>query len=249
MSANKRFNKFVLDNPILIIAILVVITLFFAGFIPRISFDASLENMVPEDDPVIKDLQDAVEDFGSQSFFMVAFRSDNIFRAETLEKIHKLGEEIKDVPGVEKVSTPLTVDIIKSDLMGIEIRPVTDKLPRTEGEIEEFRQQILNSSYVGQLITDDGKGAAIIVTPESFGELNSSRTAEISSQIDQLVSEYRGAEEIYIVGDAYSSYYAEQAMQKDIKTLLPLIILVLILILYWSFHSLRGVWLPLSTVL
>lgn len=244
-----RFNRFVLDNPVLIISMLTVITIFFAVFITQISFNADMEQMIPEDDPVIEDLREAVEDFGSQEFFMIAFRSDNIFKAETLKKMDELATRIEKLQGVERVTSPLTVDLIESSVLGIEIRPITDSLPQTREEIAEYRQKILSSSNVGRLVTEDGRAAAVIVTMEPFGDLTTEKIDKLTAEIDKIVQNYRGPEEIFIVGDAYNGFYAENAMYKDMQTLLPLIILILIAILYWSFHSTRGIFLPLSTVL
>ncbi len=244
-----KFNRFVLNNPVFIISVLTVITVFFAAFIPQISFDADMEKMIPKNDPVIKDMRQAVEDFGSQEFFMITIRSESIFNAKTLKKIDELVSRIKELPGIERVTSPLTVDLIENSMLGIEIKPVTDSPPQTSTQIAEYQHKILNSSNVGRLITEDGKAAAVIVTMEPFGDLTTRKINKLTGEIDEIVKSYRGPEEIYIVGDAYNGFYAENAMNKDMQTLLPLIIFILIAILFWSFHSARGIFLPLSTVL
>lgn len=244
-----RFNKFVLDNPKIIIGVLAIITIIFAAFIPQISFDADMEQMIPDDDPVIKDLEEAIEDFGSQDFLMIALRSDNIFNAGTLKKIDELTNKIEKLDGVKKVMSPLNVDLIESSVMGIEINPIVDKLPQTEEEIDKYRQRILNSSNVGKLVTADGKAAAIMVTMEPFGDLSTQKMKALTAKIDKIVNSYRDPEEIYIVGDTYVGHYAENAMGSDMRVLMPLVVLILVGILYWSFHSARGVLLPLATVI
>lgn len=238
----------VLDKPWLVIGILAVITVFFAAFIPGISLNAELEKMIPEDDPVIQDLKEAVEDFGSQDFFMIAFRSDSIFKAGTLEKIDELAEKIRNIDGIKSVITPLDFELIESSDTGITINPVTVDLPRTQTAIEEYKQRVLDSHQVGRLITDDGKAAAILVKMKPFGEFSTEKIRKLTAEVADIVKDYRQPEEIYIVGDTYVSYYARNAMASDMMLLLPLIILVLIGVLYWSFHSVRGVVLPLITV-
>src|SRR5690554_429525 len=98
-----------------------------------------MENMIPEDDPVIKDIQEATAEFGSQDVFLIAIRSDNIFTADTLKKIHDMTDEISRVRGVESVVNPMTVDLIESGFFGIEITPAAEELPQTDTEIERFR--------------------------------------------------------------------------------------------------------------
>lgn len=241
--------RFVLERPRLVIGILLAATVVFAAYIPGIRFDADIEHMMPEDDPAIKDIRDATAEFGSQDVFMVAIRGDNAFSAETLKKLIDMTDDIQKIDGVESVVSPLTVDLIESGLLGIEISPAADGLPQTEAEIQEFRERILSSSYVGQLVSKDGRAAAIMVKMEPIDDLASSKTSEITGKIDEVVQRYRGPEEVYIVGGAYTNYYTEQAMVSDIKLLLPLVIVVVVAVLYWSFRSARGVALPLLVVL
>jgi hydrophobe/amphiphile efflux-3 (HAE3) family protein len=241
--------RFVLDRPRLIIGLLLAATVVFASYIPGIRFDADIEHMMPEDDPAIIDIRDATAEFGSQDVFMVAIRGDNAFSAETLKKLSDMTDDILEIDGVESVVTPLTINLIESGFFGIEISPAADGLPQTQAEIQEFRERILSSSYVGQLVSEDGRAAAIMVKMESTDDLASSRTSEITGKIDEVVQRYRGPEEIYIVGGAYTNYYTEQAMVSDIKLLLPLVIVVVVAVLYWSFRSMRGVVLPLAVVL
>ena len=79
-----KISKLIINNPKKTILCLALISLFFCFFIPGISFKADMKDMVPMDDPVIKDLQEAVEVFGSQNFLMVAVQGDDIFKIDTL---------------------------------------------------------------------------------------------------------------------------------------------------------------------
>lgn len=179
-------TNFVLDRAKLVISVLLAATVVFALYIPNLKFDANMENMIPEDDPAIQDIKEATAEFGSQDVFLIAIRSDNIFTAETLKKIDDMTDEIRRVKGVESVISPMTVDLIESGFFGIEITPAVEKLPQTDAEIERFRERILNSSYAGQLITEDGRAAAIMVSFEQFGDLEDLRISEITGQIDEI---------------------------------------------------------------
>lgn len=238
-----------LDRPKVVIGLFLALTAVFALFIPGLKFDARIENMVPEDDPAIRDILEATEEFGSQDIFMIAIRSDNVFTAETLKKIDDMTKEISRVQGVAAATNFMNVNLIESGFFGIEITPAVDELPQTPAEIERFRERILNSSYAGQLVTEDGRAAAIMVSFEHFGDSQGVRLSEITGQIDKIAQKYRGPEEIYIVGNAYVSYYAENAMVNDMSILIPLVIVVVMIILYSSFRTGRGVALPLSVVL
>ncbi|NLU41474.1 MAG: RND family transporter [Firmicutes bacterium] len=241
-------SRLAFSHPKLVIAALLAITVVFALFLPKMEFDADLERMVPADDPAIKDIRDATAEFGYQDVFLVVLRGEDVFTANTLAKIYSLAEEIREIQGVEAVLDPITVDLIRSSELGIEIVPAAPGLPQTDDEIDEFRRSITDSQYLGKLISEDGRAAAIMVTMENAGELANARSSQIARDVEGLAQKYRGPEEILIVGNAYISYYAEQTIKEDMSFLIPLVIAVLLAILYWSFRTTVGVALPLLTV-
>ena len=225
-----KISKLIINNPKKTILCLVLISLFFGVFVPRISFNADMKEMVPMDDPVINDLQEAVEVFGSQNFLMVVLQSDNIFEIDTLKKIDRLSEEFSLLKGVEKVTTPLV-----------------EHVPQSEQEVEELKEKILGSQSGQSLVAKNGKAALILITlePDLFGNEEADKLTE---EVLNITQGREGPEKIYVVGEAYLSYYAKNSMMRDLSFLFPLICLVVMVVLYLSFRSKRGVILPLLTV-
>jgi predicted RND superfamily exporter protein len=241
-------SRLAFDHPKLVIGVLLAVTAVFTLFLPGIQFDADLEKMVPEDDPAIKDIRDATAEFGYQDVFLVVFRGEDVFTASTLAKIYSLAEEIRRIPGVGSVLDPMTVDLIRSSEFGIEIEPAAPALPRTDDAIDEFRKAITDSQYLGKLVSENGRAAAIMVTMENARGPAGAGSSRMARKVEELVQRYRGPEEILIVGNAYISHYAEQTIKEDMSFLIPLVIVVLMAILYWSFRGAVGVALPLLTV-
>jgi len=242
-----KISKLIINNPKKTILCLVLISLFFCFFIPGISFKADMKEMVPMDDPVIKDLEEAVEVFGSQNFLMVALQSDDIFKIDTLKKIDQLSEEFSLLKGVEKVTTPLNIALIESSGFLIEIAPVVEDVPQTEQEVEEFKKKILGSRAGKSLISENGKTALILITLEP--DFTASEKAnELVEEVLNITQGREGPERIYVVGEAYLANYAKNSMNRDLYSLFPLISLLVIIVLYLSFRSKRGVILPLLTV-
>lgn len=241
-----RISKLIINNPKKTILCLALISLFFGLFMPRVSFNASMKEMVPMDDPVIKDLEEAVEVFGSQNFLMIVLQSDSIFEVDTLKKIDRLSEEFSLLKGVEKVTTPLNIDLIEGSEFLIEIAPVVEQVPQTEQEVEEFKEKILGSRSGQSLIAKNGKAALILITLEP--DLLGNEEARLSEEVLKITEEKEGPERIYVVGEAYLSNYATNSMMRDLSILFPLICLVVLVVLYLSFRSKRGVILPLLTV-
>lgn len=240
----QRWIKLVLDRPWLVIGVVFVLTLVAGRFLPKIRFDASIDAMIPADDPVLVELGEIVEDFGAQDLFFIAVQADNVFQPETLEKIAQLAKELEDLPGVAEVQSPFNAQKVESSFFGIEIGPMTRELPQTATEIEAFKQDILASPYEGLLITADGRGAALLLDLEGD---NNGRT-QLMQDIEEVVDGHQGPEEIHIVGDAYILYFTEQAMKQDLVKLVPFVVVIIALVLYLTLRSFLGVLIPLVTV-
>lgn len=240
----KRWINFVLDRPWFVIAVVLVITAVTASFLPRLVFDASIDAMIPEDDPVLIDLQEVAEDFGSQELFFIAIQSDDVFTPHTLKKISDLADELEVLPGVTEVQSPFNVEMVESSFFGIEIGPMTHSVPQKPDEIEEFKENILNSPYAGRLATLDGRGAALLLNLDA----DKQKRNEVINEVEKIVDSYRGPEEIDIIGDAYILNYTEKAMKRDLLNLIPFVIILIILVLYFTFRSMLGVFIPLVTV-
>ena len=150
-------RKSVLRWPWLYVALAAVLTLITASLIPRLQFDASITSMIPDDDPVLAELLEVTEEFGSQELFAVALRAEDVYTPAVLQKIHRLAQEIEALPGVSQVDSPLSAQMIESGFFGIDIRPVADGVPQSPEEIEAFRADFAHTPYAGRLITTDGR--------------------------------------------------------------------------------------------
>ncbi len=239
----KRWIEMVLNRPWIVIGVVLLLTVGALTFLPRIQFDASIDAMIPDDDPVLMDLQAVAEEFGSQELFFIAIESDDVFAPSTLRKIADLEEALRALPGVADVQSPFNAQMVESGFLGIEIGPMTEQLPQTTAEIERFRADILNSPYEGVLITADGRGAALLLDLANQGNIN-----QVLGQIEDTVANFQGPERIHMVGDSYILYYTEQAMKQDVLVLVPFVVFVIGVVLYLVFRSVLGVLIPLVTV-
>lgn len=239
----KRWIETVLKRPWIIIGVVFVLTALALSTFPRIQFDASIDAMIPQDDPVLVDLREVSDEFGSQELFFIAIESDDVFSPATLKKIADLEQKLLAMPGVKDVQSPFNAQMVESSFFGIEIGPMTDFVPQTAAEIEQFKTDILTSPYEGVLITSDGRGAALLLDLENGPNLN-----KVLGQIEDLAHSLEGPEHIHMVGDSYILYYTEQAMKQDLLMLVPFVIIVIALVLYLVFRSMLGVIIPLVTV-
>lgn len=230
-----RLARTLVRRPGIALAILSVVTVVFAAFLPGIKLRTDTASFAPEDDPVIRELVEAVQDFGSFDTMMVVLKGD-VFTPGTLAKVARLAEQISQVPGVEEVMCPLDVQLIRGDEYGLQICPVAEGVPETPEEIEAFRKALAESPQGSAMVARDGEAMAIFVTLEP-DIMATMKAQDLAREIDKLARREAGPEEIYIVGEAYMGYVAAQNMRRDLRFLFPLALLVVIGALYASFGS------------
>jgi predicted RND superfamily exporter protein/outer membrane lipoprotein-sorting protein len=240
----RRWFSFVLDHPWAVIGVVVLITVVTGSFIPKITFNASIDAMIPADDPVLVELAEVVEDFGTQDLFLIALQSEDVFSPAVLKKLNDLALELEALPGVAEVQSPFNAQRVDSSFFGIEIAPMTSGLPQSPEAIQDFKETILDSPYAGRLITADGRGAALFLELENF----ISNRNQLMEQIEEIVGRYQGPERIHMVGDAYILYFTEQAMKEDLVKLVPFVVVIIGIVLYATLRSALGIVIPLVTV-
>ncbi|NPV52954.1 MAG: MMPL family transporter [Firmicutes bacterium] len=243
----RRLTKLVLRYPQATLIILTALTIAFASFLPHLSMKTDTKSFIPKDDPVITELEEATDEFGSLDMMMVVLRGD-IFTPGTLAKIQRLSDAIRDLHGVEEVTSPLDVSLIRGSDLGIEISPAAPDLPQTQKEISDFRDNLLSTKQGRSMVTPNGQAAAIMITLEP-GVIGSRRAESLAGEIENLANKERGPEEIYTVGEGYMGYYANKSMSRDLNTLFPLAVFLVLLTLYLSFWRLSHVGIILLTVI
>jgi len=245
----EKITRFVIRNPSLVLVALLVVTIVFARFLPSITFNSDLTEMVPANDPVIRELEEAVADFGSQDMLMVIIESENVFTPQTLATIDRLTSQLRDLPGIDTVISPLDMQVIKGSVIGVEILPVAETLPDTDAAVEEFKHRVMQSPGATSLVAASGQAMAIAITfKPDIGDSGVS-THDLVREIEGIVRQEQGDDRAYIVGESYIGYYARQGMQRDLRILSPLVVFMVLLTLYLSFRTRWGVLLPILTVL
>lgn len=232
----ERWVRNLVNHPGIVVIVLGVVTVAFALYLPQLKLKTDTISMVPKDDPVIRELDETVQDFGSQEIMLVVVKG-NAYDPEVLATVRRLGEEISRLAGVEEVVTPLDAAVIRGDEFGLHISPAAEDVPRTAEEIEAFRQALQDSPQGSTMVAGNGEVMAIYVTLEP-GITATTRGEALAGELEALAEREKGPNgEVYIVGEAFMGYHASRNVRRDLGVLLPLALAVVIGALYLSFGS------------
>lgn len=241
-------------HPKLIVGIIAALTIFFGIQLPRATLDNNNFRFVPENDPSRLESKSIDDTFGSQIYILVGLerRHGTVLDGDFIAKIRDYGDKIQALPVVDSVSSLVTSDFIGGSADGITVEPlVGDDFTGTAEEVAALRDKLLAwDLYRRSLVSDDFTATEIMVslnlTAETAG--TEEATGAYDTIRDLAYKEGFRDTEIYITGTPVFSAVVNEATSADLRMLIPLVVIVVLGVLFFSFRRIGGIVLPLLTV-
>ena len=86
----KSWIDFVMSYPRTIIGFCILITVLMGWNIPNIVMDPDIKSMLPQDQEIIRSINDLEDIFGGSELVILSLKSEDIFSETTLRKIQEL---------------------------------------------------------------------------------------------------------------------------------------------------------------
>ncbi|MBC7093657.1 RND family transporter, partial [Candidatus Bipolaricaulota bacterium] len=176
-----------------------------------------------------------------------------LFDLPSLQKLYAITAELealKEENLVSEVVSPANVKVVEGTATALLVRPILPGPPATEEDVARFREKALSERMVRDaLVRADGSAAVIVLRLRPEVEEREDLMAQILSRLEGIQARYSGPERFYISGNAAFLVYVNRYMRQDLAWLLPIVIAVVVVVLFLSFRTVRGVLLPLGVVL
>ena len=241
-----RFAGFVLRHRVVVIVGTIILTGFFAIGLTRLWVNSDFTSYLKPDDPAVKLFNRVGEEYKGNSIVMVGIETDDVFTYPALKLVGDLTEAFKQIRGVSSViSLTDTIDIREVEGT-LEVGNLIDKdnLPSTPQELKRLREYVLSKEmYRGRIISEDGRITLMICRLAQ--DVDKSAVAD---KIRKTAERIAKGVKIYYSGVPVFSLEAQKIILQDAKRLIPIAIVVVVLVLFFSFRSVRGVILPLIAV-
>ncbi|MDR0602041.1 MAG: MMPL family transporter [Treponema sp.] len=241
-------------HPWLILAVIAVITVFFAAQLPRAELDNNNLRFVPGDDPTLAMSRDIDDTFGSSLFILIGLerKYGTVFEREFLGLIDGFVRWVEEIPIVENVKAITNTDYITSSGGAIVVEKLAGKdFSGSPEEIAELKRRVLSwDMYERSLISDDFTSTQILV-PLDVGSDDAGKPEVVANFIrirNRAVEMFDGVAAVYVTGMPVISATINEAVTADLRLLVPLVIAVVLLVLFFSFRKFTAVVLPLLTV-
>lgn len=245
----------------LIIVASLVVTVFFGWQLRKISIENTVRMYMPQSSESYQRMLKTEEDFGSMMVLGISLETsgDTIITPEYIQIVKDITEQIDGVDYVESIDSLSNIDFVVGEDGGLKASSLIggDDYTGSPEDMAAIRERLIDwqEMYNRVIITDDGKTTQMMITLEPKDEngnmLNSKRQMKTLHDIKAICEEaVKGSDlEVRYFGDPVLSDDGYNFMISDLLILIPFVALVVLLSLYFSFHTWSGTLLPLITVL
>jgi len=253
----KNIFNWVLNHPKVVLALLLVITGLAVNQMRHIHIETDVDAMLPKHSDAYLNKQVLEERFGSSDMVIIGIinEKNGIYNKETLAMVQELTDWLREQPlfrtlALNDLLSLATIKDIQGSEYGMDVVPFMDGLLETQEEIDQLRQRMREFGiYEDVIVSKDGKGTIFAVRP-----LPDSRDkyADIYELVKTKVAELEARDAnnaFFISGRPVIEGVFGMYMPQEMKRMQPMIMALLLLLLYISFRTPRGVFLPIIGVL
>jgi hydrophobe/amphiphile efflux-3 (HAE3) family protein len=242
----ERILRFVLRYPKTVVLTSLLFVLVMGLGIRNLEIDPSIKNMLPQDFPELLRLDEFEETFSASDILLIAVRAEDFLAAESLDRLSRFQVALEEREDVDRVMSVFSVKHLEAAENSFTPRTLVDpeELPVTAEEKAAIRRILEEDDfYAGNIISRDLRTLAFIVLPEmGFND------RVLSTEVKELASSLLG-DAAMVTGLPSTRTEVMGGMQGDMKTFMPLGIILMILLLVFSFRSWLGTFLPLVVVI
>src|SRR3990172_5249981 len=156
--------------PVTTILLAVLITVFFAFQISGLHMVLDPKALLPQDHPYVKLNNEIEKQFGGSRIVLIglASKDGDIFNPSDIEKIRKINEEVKTLPGILENNVVSIADrkvkVVKAEGDSLEINSLLDGIEYTPEGMKKLKDRVnSNPAFINSLISEDGTVAAILL--------------------------------------------------------------------------------------
>ncbi|MBD3317990.1 MAG: MMPL family transporter [Chitinivibrionales bacterium] len=206
------------------------------------------------DSPLLHETEELRRRYGGEEnvFFSVAPHQGTIFNAVTLSLVRDIADRCRSLPGAEHVETVADFPVVTMGLGGPTIRPfIPDALSSLSPDrFDTLKSEALEEPLlVNWLVSPDGGAAGInVVIKNTDSTATTASIAHAAQALADSIDRTTPNHAIYVTGGVLIDAAFSEASTRDMKTLAPLMYVIIGLLLFILVPSAWAVGAVLATV-
>jgi predicted RND superfamily exporter protein len=229
----------------LVIAVTAAITLLMVWAALRIQIDSDVTNLLPRNLKVME----LTERYGrskDSGELLVAVESKDLYNLDKLAALETAIRRIQSLPEVTGAINPFNMLVFENEGGRLRLGPTGPGgwAPRTPEQVELFKKRLTGNPLARNLILSKNGRQMCAVFPVKLASEYSDFLRAVNEAVRPLRAYYR----VYLTGAPIILQTTRDALVQDVPKFLLLSFLVILVVLYLSFRSLRSIVTPLLVV-
>ncbi|MDQ6966519.1 MAG: MMPL family transporter, partial [Mariprofundaceae bacterium] len=254
----QRIFNWVLSHPKSVVLLLLLLTGLAVSQMRHIHIETDMDAMLPKHSDAYINKQVLEDRFGSSDMVIIGVINDEkegIYNTHSLKLVEEMTDWLAEQPqfrtlALNDLLSLATIKDIRGSEAGLDVEKFMDGVPETQAQIDQLKQRMREFGiYEDVIVSADGSGTIFAVRPMPDTR---HQYAEIYDLVKAKVAELeaRGsAEHFFISGRPIIEGVFGAYMPAEMKRMQPLVMALLLVLLFLSFRTPRGMLLPIAVVL
>ncbi len=216
----------------------------------RLQIDPSVNRLLPSHDPGLLFYEQSLKRFGSDDTIVIALGGFKVFSSTGMARLAALSEQLSALPYVHHVLSLPNAPNVRANGDVLELASFAKADLERPEIVAQLRADIdANPLYKGRLLSADGDMTAMVVYFRDIDDktfLEQNIVAEIQSLAEAAIGD--GGGQVWVTGTPVVKAATTAALLKELTISMPAIALVLAGFLLLAFRSVRGILLPVFTI-
>ncbi len=239
------FADLVLKRPGLWLAGVMLASIAFAITLPFLEIDGSIERIMLKGDPEKALHERSVQWFGGDDMVSVILPfPQGVWKQEALDEVQSVSQILGQIEGVEAIYSLTNYPLVSSDSGFLLTSTIPQRLEQG-ATLEELRTLAWQDKLVrSNLVSQTGYDCSVNLQLKSATDAPIGFHNSIVSEIRKRLESNLGKRPYYLAGWPIIKADLTRFMERDLIVLLPIVALVVVLLLVFSFRRWTGVLLP-----
>ena len=222
------------------LSVLILSIWFLSAMIRNARMETNLDEYMPSGHPAFVYSDQAEEWFNIKDGILIAIENrSGIYNPQTLEKIRDITEALEDMEefNASDVMSLWSADNITGDEWGLDVRSFYTRVPTDLERLEELRLDVRDNDMVYRRLVSEDETVALIVA----GMDSDYFTQEFYRKIMDFAHSFESEDEvIYVAGRPIVEGTMALLGPADMKKMVPLVLMVIAVVLYFLLRSFRA---------
>jgi len=241
----KKFTTLITHYPKSIIFMNFLVIALLSLPIYKININPDLQALIPSDDPDVIRMEELEEEFGGLDVILISYHAHDVFSGESLEMINQLTWDLEALPQIDHIISLTNYESILSDEESMSVDKFIQEIPATKAESDSLASKANSDPMLNRLlVSEDRQYSAIMI----FSKPEAEEVSTVESLQSVLLPFQQQHHDLRLGGMPVIRAQISDDIAHDTRTFIPAGMVLIALLLYFSFRSRRGVVLPLLVV-